>query len=76
MGFILLTLKYLKQFAMKELRAIVRLPLQPTTPHWEIPPMVVRAIFAPVCHRRTARGLPNRIQMVFGRAVLFIQLLA
>ncbi len=34
---------------------IVRLPLQPTTPHWETPPMTVRAIFAPVCCRRTAR---------------------
>ncbi len=50
---------------------IVRLPLQPTTPHWETPSMAVRAIFFPVCHRRTARGLPNRIQTMFGRAVFY-----
>jgi hypothetical protein len=34
---------------------VVRLPLQPTTLHWEIPPMAVRAIPAPVCHCRIAR---------------------
>jgi hypothetical protein len=54
---------------------LVRLPLQPTTPHWETPSMAVRAIFLPVCHRRTAQGLPNWIQTMFGRAV-FIQLLS
>jgi hypothetical protein len=49
----------------------VRLPLQPTTPHWETPSMAVRAIFLPVCHRRTAQGLPNWIQTMFGRAVFY-----
>ena len=49
----------------------VRLPLQPTTPHWETPSMAVRAIFAPVCHHRTARGLPYQIQTIFGRAVFY-----
>ena len=53
----------------------VRLPLQPTTPHWETPSMAVRAILLPVCHHRTAQGLPDWIQTMFGRAV-FIQLLA
>jgi len=48
----------------------VRLPLQPTTPHWAICPMAVRAIPAPACHRRIARRLPNRIQMMFWRAAL------
>ncbi len=33
--------------------------------------MAVRAIFLPICHRRTARGLPNRIQTMFGRAVFY-----
>jgi hypothetical protein len=36
--------------------------------------MTVRAIFAPACRRRTARWLPYQIQMMFGRAVIFIQL--
>jgi hypothetical protein len=53
----------------------VRLPLQPTTPHWETPSMADRAIPLSVCHRRTAQGLPDWIQTMFGRAV-FIQLLA
>ncbi len=55
----------------KDTKPCVRLPLQPTTLHWEIPPIAVRAIFAPVCHRRTARRLPNRIQMMFWRAALY-----
>ena len=55
----------------------VRLPLQSATPpHWVNSPMAVRAISAPACHRRTARRLPNRIQIVFWRAATFIQLLA
>ncbi len=55
----------------------VRLPLQPATqPHWVISPMAVRAIPASVRRRRTARSLPNRIQMMFWRAAIFIQLLA
>ena len=33
--------------------------------------MAVRAIFHPVCHRRTAQGLPNWIQTMFGRAVFY-----
>ncbi len=49
----------------------VRLPLQPTTPHWETLSMAVRAISLPVCHRRTAQGLPNWIQTMFGRAVFY-----
>ncbi len=49
----------------------VRLPLQPTTPHWETPSMAVRAIFAPVCRRRTARRLPYQIQTMVGRAVFY-----
>ena len=62
-------LKILKNLFYKSV--FVRLPLQPTTPHWEIPPMAVRAIFAPACHRRTARWLPYQIQMMFGRAVFY-----
>ncbi len=34
--------------------------------------MAVRAIFAPVCHRQTARWLPYQIQMMFGRASISI----
>ncbi len=49
----------------------VRLPLQPTTPHWETPSMAARAIFAPVCRRRTARRLPYQIQTMFGCAVFY-----
>ncbi len=60
-----------KLFSIK----FVRLPLQPTTPHWETPSMAVRAILLPVCHHRTAQGLPDWIQTMFGRAV-FIQVLA
>ncbi len=56
---------------MVEDSVFVRLLLQPTTPHWETPSMAVRAIFLPVCHRRTARGLPNRIQTMFGGAVFY-----
>ncbi len=33
--------------------------------------MAVRAIPAPACHRRIARRLPNRIQMMFWRAAMF-----
>ncbi len=33
--------------------------------------MAVRAIFAPVCRRRTARRLPYQIQTMFGRAVFY-----
>jgi hypothetical protein len=55
----------------------VRLPLQSATPpHWVISPMAVRAIPASARRRRTARRLPNRIQMMFWRAATFIQLLA
>jgi hypothetical protein len=44
----------------------VQLPLQPATlRHWVIPPMAVRAILASVRRRRTARRIPNRIQMMF-----------
>ncbi len=54
----------------------VRLPLQPATPpHWAISPMAVRAIPASVRRRQTARRLPDRIQMMFWRAAIFIQLL-
>ena len=38
--------------------------------------MAARAIPASARHRRTARRLPNRIQIVFWRAATFIQLLA
>ncbi len=56
---------------------IVRLPLQPATPpHWAIFPMAVWAISASVRRRRTARRLLNRIQIMFWRAAIFIQLLA
>ena len=48
---------------------LVRLPLQPTTPHGDTPSMAVRAIPLSVCHRRTAQGLPDWIQTMFGRAV-------
>ncbi len=54
----------------------VRLPLQSATPpHWANSPMAVRAIPASA-RRRTARRLPNRIQIMFWRAATFIQLLA
>ncbi len=56
---------------------VVRLPLQSATPpHWVISPMAVRAIPASARRRRTARRLPNRIQMMFWCAATFIQLLA
>ncbi len=49
----------------------VRQPLQSATPpHWETPPMAVRAIPAST-RRRIARRLPNRIQIVFGLAAVF-----
>ena len=63
--------KVLGNWPIFMLYIIVRLPLQPTTPHWETPSMAVRAIFLPVCHRRTAQGLPNWIQTMFGRAVFY-----
>ncbi len=50
---------------------IVRLPLQPTTPHWETLSMAVRAILLPVCHHRTAQRLPDWIQTMFGLAVFY-----
>jgi hypothetical protein len=54
--------------------AYVWLPLQSATPpHWANSPMVVRAIPAST-RRRTARRLPNRIQIMFWRAATFIQL--
>ncbi len=57
--------------------ARVRLPLQSATPpHWANSPMAARAIPTSARHRRTARRLPNRIQIVFWRAATFIQLLA
>ncbi len=46
----------------------VRQPLQSATPpHWETPPMAVRAIPGST-RRRIARRLPNQIQIVFGPA--------
>jgi hypothetical protein len=33
--------------------------------------MAVRAISLSVCHRRTAQGLPNWIQMMFGGTVFY-----
>ncbi len=54
----------------------VRQPLQSATPpHWVTSPMAVRAIPGST-RRRIARRLPNRIQIVFGLAAVFIQLLA
>ncbi len=59
------------------LMAIVQLPLQSATPpHWVNSPMAVRAIPASARRRRTARRLPNRIQIVFWHVATFIQLLA
>jgi len=49
----------------------VRQPLQSATlPHRETSPMAVRAIPGST-RRRIARRLPNRIQIVFGRAAVF-----
>ena len=57
--------------------ALVRQPLQSATrPHWVNSPMAARAIPASTRQRRTARRLPNRIQIMFWRAATFIQLLA
>ena len=55
----------------KKYRTIVWQPLQSATPpHWETSPMAVWAIPGST-RRRIARRLPNRIQIVFGRAAVF-----